>query len=434
MHHPPLSESLNVVPSMNVEIEIPSSVTSIGMWAFEDCQSLAKVHFHHHNHHEDGAGADAGSSSSSLATMGDMAFAGCKSLTHISIPSSVEIIRTAAFCLCMNIHEIGNLRVIGQNAFDGCVKLKTISIPSTIERLARKTFQNCESLLEIKFQNGLKYVEDSAFHSCKNLQSVALPKSVEVIGTLAFGQCSKLVSVEWVGACSRGTEIQDDAFAECKSLINICLSDDVHSGGVSAGSFRGCTALENQYGDTNTISLALTHRFEDFPVHNKCYHASVTTADELAREIESLMQSSSQGNDICDRLVDPFGMTPFHILLSAANCKIDLLQVLLDAYPAHVLGWKDVNEKNAVEYFCQRSYHLSEDSQLILQATLQRWLVDSISSWNAGLEAWTLDMANRMNAIVAESELTERQSLLQEASIVLSRYERMEATTLLELS
>jgi hypothetical protein len=47
-------------------------------------------------------------------------------------------------------------------------------------------------------------------------------------------------------------------------------------------------------------------------------------------------------------------MTPFHVLLSAANCRLDLLQVLLDALPPNVLGWKDVNENTAIEYFCQQ--------------------------------------------------------------------------------
>jgi cell division septal protein FtsQ len=60
-------------------------------------------------------------------------------------------------------------------------------------------------------------------------------------------------------------------------------------------------------------------------------------------------------------------------------------------------------------------------------------MVGSISSWNA-LEAWQADMSNRVNAIVAEDEMEQRESLLQKASMALSRYERMESTALLELS
>ena len=98
-----------------------------------------------------------------------------------------------------------------------------------------------------------------------------------------------------------------------------------------------------------------------------------------------------------------------------------------------MLGWKDVNGTTASEYYSQRSHHLPEDSRLILQVALEGWLVGSISSWR-GLESWKADMSNRVNAILAEDEVKQRQSLLREASTVLSRYERMEATTMLELA
>ncbi|CAJ1955693.1 unnamed protein product [Cylindrotheca closterium] len=147
------------------------------------------------------------------------------------------------------------------------------------------------------------------------------------------------------------------------------------------------------------MASALMHRFDNFPIHKKYYHASVTTIDELAREIELSMQSSQEGNTTTsDHLVDPFGMAPFHFLLSAANCRTDLLQVLLNAYPPNVIGWKDVNGKTAIEYLTQRSFHLDEDARTMLRRALQRWLVGSISSWN-GFESWKSDMTDRMNAI-----------------------------------
>eukprot|EP00526_Cylindrotheca_closterium_P005451 CAMPEP_0113638758 /NCGR_PEP_ID=MMETSP0017_2-20120614/20316_1 /TAXON_ID=2856 /ORGANISM="Cylindrotheca closterium" /LENGTH=579 /DNA_ID=CAMNT_0000549905 /DNA_START=54 /DNA_END=1793 /DNA_ORIENTATION=- /assembly_acc=CAM_ASM_000147 len=456
------------------EIEIPPSVTVIGDHAFRDCLSLAKVHFH-----EDGL----------LVTIGRSAFTNCSSLIDISVPSSVEIIQAGAFggceCLarvsfqeglkviggdafalcerlekvdiprtlemvgpsafsyCTSLQDVnaeeGNLRVIGEKAFVGCVNLQTISIPSTVEHLESKTFSYCDSLEVLKFQNGLKSVKDYVFFTCENLQAVALPESVEFIGRFAFGGCPKLVSVE-LGDDPRGVTIQDDeTFSGCQSLVNICLrSADSqttisNSDGVGVESFeRCCRALQNQYGE-KIAPLVLTRRFDNLPIHKKCYYASATTGDELAREIESSMQSSEDNDNTSDHFIDPFGMTPFHVLLSAANCRMDLLQILLDAYPPNVLGWKDdVNGKTAIEYLTQRS-DMTEDARNMLRMALQQWLVGSISSWK-GLEAWKSDMSSRVNAIVAADEVEQRQSLLQEASMVLSRYERMEATTVLELS
>ncbi|CAJ1955747.1 unnamed protein product [Cylindrotheca closterium] len=463
-----------------LEIEIPSSVTSIGDHAFWGCRSMTKVRFI-----QEGG--------SSLKTIGIEAFCYCSSLTEVNIPSSVETIQSGAFkyCKCLarvffqeglktiesgvfidcielekvdlpktleilgngafkkcsslqvvNMEEGGNLRVIGRNAFENCVKLQTINMPSTVERLESQTFKECDSLLVVKFQNGLKYVGNYAFYWCKNLRSVALPESVEVISSWAFGLCPKLLSVE-LGDGPRDLGIHDGAFSGCASLINICLPseprigqtnpDDVGPGVVVVNSFNGCMTLRKQYGNT-PIPLALMRRFDNFPIHKKCYHASVTTTDELSREIESSMPSFLQDeNTIPDHLVDPFGMTPFHILMSAANCRLDLLQLLLDAYPPNILGWKDMNGKTAIEYYWQQSYRLTENSQRILQAALHRWLVGSISSWK-GLEAWKSDMTNRVNAIVSEDEVEQRQSLLQDSLMALSHYEHLEATSLLELS
>ncbi|CAJ1963496.1 unnamed protein product [Cylindrotheca closterium] len=376
------------------EASIPSTVEVIKSMAFQWCGLLARVSL------QEGL---------KIIEMG--AFLDCGFET-VAIPRSLEVLGGIAFHLCCLLQEVKfeecNLSVIGKHAFMECFQLHTISFPSTVERLESGTFKLCHSLRVIKFQNGLKYVADETFYSCKNLQSVALPESVELIGLNAFAKCPKLVSVEFRDA-SRAVTIHNDAFAECVSLTNICLPSESR---LSAGrpddhgerinSFRGCTALEDQYGDTNT-SLALMHRFDDLPIHKKCYHASVTTADELAREIESSVQSS-QDSTLDHLVVDPFGMTPFHVLLSAANCRLDLLQILLDAYPPHVLGWKDVNGKTAIEYCWQQSCNLTEDFRPILQAALERWMVDSISSWK-GLEAWKSDMSSRVNAIVAEDEV-----------------------------
>ncbi|CAJ1955717.1 unnamed protein product [Cylindrotheca closterium] len=272
-----------------------------------------------------------------------------------------------AFRYCASLQEVnieeGNLTEIGDWAFDDCVKLHTIQIPSTVERVQKYVFSSCNSLRVMQFQNGPKYLSENAFYSCKNLQSVALPESVEEIDLCAFDDCPKLVSVELTRG-SRSVTIHHQVFAECTSLVNICLPSEsrlalTNSNKVSLNSFTGCSALHNQYGSTN-IPLALQQRFDNFPIHKKCYHASGTTTGELAWEIESSMRASQESNTNFDFLVDPFGMTPFHVLLSAAICKLDLLEVLLDAYPSNVLGWIDVNGKTAVEYLIQRSFRQSE--------------------------------------------------------------------------
>ncbi len=69
-----------------VSIEIPSSVTSIGVGAFYGCSSLVSIEI-----------------PSSVTSIGDGAFAGCSSLASIVIPSSVTSIGWQTFAGCSGL-------------------------------------------------------------------------------------------------------------------------------------------------------------------------------------------------------------------------------------------------------------------------------------------------------------------------------------------
>ena len=72
-------------------IEIPSSVTSIGRYAFYDCRALKTVTF---------------GDNSQLESIGDYAFYYCSNLTSIEIPSSVTSIGGWAFCDCSALETV----------------------------------------------------------------------------------------------------------------------------------------------------------------------------------------------------------------------------------------------------------------------------------------------------------------------------------------
>ena len=79
-----------------VKVNIPSSVTEIGKYAFDGCYSLQEVEF---------------AKDSKLITIDEFAFSNCNYLKSMIIPSTVSSINSNAFYNCYSLVDL----VIGEN-------------------------------------------------------------------------------------------------------------------------------------------------------------------------------------------------------------------------------------------------------------------------------------------------------------------------------
>ncbi len=116
-------------------IEIPSSVTSIGNYAFDVCESLTSCTI-----------------GSGVTSIGDFAFDGCRSLTSIDIPNSVTSISSYAFYYCTSLTSVtipNSVTSIGYGAFAWCTSFTSISIPSSVTSIGEVAFNNCRSLTSV---------------------------------------------------------------------------------------------------------------------------------------------------------------------------------------------------------------------------------------------------------------------------------------------
>ncbi len=191
-------------------VEIPDSVTSIGLRAFWNCSSLKSIEI-----------------PDSITSIGGSAFNGCSSLTTIEIPDSVVS--------------------IGDSTFQGCSSLTAIEIPDLVTSIGYYMFTDCSSLTSIEMPNSVTSIGGAAFEGCSSLISIKIPDSVTTLNYNTFKECSSLISVELSDSV---TSIGSGAFEGCSSLISIEIPNSVTSIGKNA--FKGVGSEFVMYGYTNS--------------------------------------------------------------------------------------------------------------------------------------------------------------------------------------
>lgn len=241
-------------------ITFRSKVKSIGAFAFYGCPELKKVII------------------KGNTTLNDSAFANCKKLSDVNIPSSVSIgnaftntpwfnsLASDSSSLVINNGELldgtdaegdivipENVTSISENAFKDNEKITSVTIPSRVESIGTYAFSGCKNLKSVtinepskdendtRINKGLIHINNGAFYDCESLTSIKLPSSVQQLGSYAFFGCSNLKEAD-LKLTSIDT-IREFTFHDCPKLKSIDMPDSVYKIESRAFEDAGLTSL-----------------------------------------------------------------------------------------------------------------------------------------------------------------------------------------------
>ena len=254
------------------EIELPASLTTIGDYAFNNCDRLGNIAIYGNVTYlgnyafYDCDGLVTAELSSGLIYIGDLAFGFCEQLSAAFIPDTVTTISGNPYAGCSGItsfmldenneaykvdQESGALydstmqtliwypasitdetptfpstvTVIGAGAFAGA-SFKTVVIPSRIIAIPDYAFATCPNLETIMLHNGVTTIGNNAFESCPKLNNVKIPAGVVNIGNYAFSNCDSLSNFEF-GEKNTTTDkpysIGSHLFDGCDAITEVIL-------------------------------------------------------------------------------------------------------------------------------------------------------------------------------------------------------------------
>ncbi len=119
-------------------------------------------------------------------------------LTSFKAPSSVKSIGEYAFSGCSSLSNISNLSSVtsvGDWAFAYCTSLPLVAIPANVKTIGNGAFDYCTGITSVSFSQSVTSIGNSAFAGCSNLTSIYFPNMTTSIGSKAFSKCTSITTI-----------------------------------------------------------------------------------------------------------------------------------------------------------------------------------------------------------------------------------------------
>ena len=203
-------------------ITIPAGVTSVGTCAFQNaCEETGFVN------------GDLDTSQELYGTltlperwpsMGERAFGGNYFCHGLTVPAGTTEIVDRAFYGCRFQGELSlpeGLWSIGDEAFFACAFTGTLTLPESLTNMGYGVFSGLD-VTSVKIPESWTVIPEKTFEFSHDLTSVTIPAGIKEIGDYAFQYCTGLSSVSFPAGLER---IGNRAFLHCTALTQVTLPD-----------------------------------------------------------------------------------------------------------------------------------------------------------------------------------------------------------------
>lgn len=178
-------------------LNIPNSVTDMGQFICESCESLCSVIV--------GKG---------LKKLPYRSFYKCSSLSTVKLSTSLRELEPLSFAYCASLKRItipSNVTIIYNGCFGECSSLTEVSFSKKVKEIAYQAFFNCKNLKTVTFPKSLKKIHALSFYGTR-IRTVKIPTSVTFIGKNAFPPSAALSGVSTL------TRLEDGSYIKLEKL------------------------------------------------------------------------------------------------------------------------------------------------------------------------------------------------------------------------
>lgn len=138
-----------------------------------------------------------------VEAIGGGSFRGCKGLTGITFPSTLNKIEFFAFQNCTGLVALtvpDAVVSLDFFSFEGCLKLSDVTIGKGVKKIAEGCFWGCQGIKTLSLSEGLTTIGKGAFPMSIFLITLNIPASVKDIGEDAFKNSQTLSEIICAGS------------------------------------------------------------------------------------------------------------------------------------------------------------------------------------------------------------------------------------------